>query len=170
MSHRREHMPKRPPIEFTVARKQQYLEALRANGFKHMAADAVGVTDTTVQGHMREDKAFAEAVEHAQQMWIDDRLYRKAIELAVDGVENPIIGGQFRDEIVAHERQYSVPMLTALLKSLRPEFRDGPAGGAASGGRTAGVLMVPAAIPINADDWQKMYGQDAKGQTGSKDQ
>jgi hypothetical protein len=148
---------------FTAERKMKYVELLEATGLKYVSADAVGVDQATVREHAKVDPVFAQACETAQQIWIERNLITESVRRAMNGVDKPIIGGKFKDEIVATERVYSDGLMTVLLKALRPEFRDGPAA-VATAGVNAGVMVIPAA-PATMGDWQAQFGQAAKGGT-----
>lgn len=151
----------RPPLPFTEERKARYVALLQETGLKYVSADAVGVDMETVRAHAKVDEAFARAVDTAQQIWIERNLITESVRRAMTGVDKPIIGGRFKDEIVATERVYSDGLMTVLLKALRPEFRDGPSA-VATAGVNAGVMIIPAAPPSMAD-WQTQFGESAKG-------
>lgn len=159
----REMYKQRPPLPFTEERKARYVALLQETGLKYVSADAVGVNMETVQAHAKVDEAFAQACNNAQQIWIERNLITESVRRAMNGVDKPIIGGKFKDEIVATERVYSDGLMTVLLKALRPEFRDGPAA-VATAGVNAGVMVIPAA-PATMGDWQAQFGQAAKGGT-----
>jgi hypothetical protein len=157
-------MPPKPRVEFTLARKQQFLELYRATGLKYRSGEIVGVSSRTVDQHCKDDPEFGEAVEEAKQRWIDDRLVAAAIERATDGIEEDVFGGRFKDEVVGTKRIFSDGLLMQLLKAKRAEYRDGDA--ASGGGSGGGIMMIPAASPTTMDDWQAQHGEAAKGQTG----
>lgn len=161
----------KPLIKFTLERKREFLDLFRNHpdlgGRKNLCAEAVGCSVATVEYHVKKDPEFAEAFEEARQAWIDENLFTPALRRARDGVEKPVVGGKFRDEIVAHIREYSDSLTLAMLRAHRPEFREnskmGPGAGGPGGG--GGVMIVPSA-PLQPDDWQAQYGEMAKGQTG----
>ncbi|QYW02104.1 terminase small subunit [Stenotrophomonas phage Sonora] len=158
-------MAKKPMVEFTPERKLVYLESLRNTGLVYLSAEFAGVVSRTVQEHRKRDPEFNEACEEAKQWWIDNVLVAEAIKRATVGLEEPIIGGKDRDEIVAYKRVVSDGLLTTLLKSSRQEFRTGEAEGGVAGGSSP-VMFIPQAAPSTMDDWEKRYGEDAKGQKG----
>lgn len=159
----------KPMVTFTPERKQQYLELLRSHpdlkGCRALCAEAVGISMHTVYDHMKRDPEFAQAFEDAIQAFIDENLFAAALKRARDGVERPIIGGKFKDEIVAHERVYSDSIMLAMLRAHRPEFKDKADAGAAPGGNSGGVMIIPSA-PSSLTDWQSQYGELAKGTHG----
>jgi hypothetical protein len=154
---------RKPPVEFTAERKEQFLSEYRASGLVYLSAEACGISERTVNEHCKQDPAFAEAFEAAKQAWIDEVLVKEAVRRATQGVRRPIIGGRFKDEVVAEEQVYSDSLMSQLLKAKRGEFRAGEGG--AEGGGGGGVLMVPAA-PLTMDDWETAFGELARGQSG----
>lgn len=157
-------MERKPPIEFTPARKVAYLENLRKTGLVYLSAEMIGTTSWTIDDHRKKDKEFDKLCAEAKQNWVDS-LVAVATKRAVKGTKKPIIGGKNRDEIVAYERNYSDGLLSTLLRASRQEFRDGQeaAGGAGASGP---VMFIPSAVPQTMDDWEKQHGEAAKGQGG----
>ena len=151
------------PVRFTPELQERYLKVLREVGFKTLAAEQVNVTPGTVSDHCNRDPAFASRVADAVAAHTEDVIVREMFRRGVQGVEKPIIGGKHRDEIVAHETVYSDAVLLALYRSRAPEAKE--ASTDAGGGRAGGVMLVPAA-PMTMDDWQKQFGEAAKGRTG----
>lgn len=156
-------MTRKPPVEFTVERKEQFLQEYRGSGLMWASAAAVGVHERTVQEHMKLDPEFGLLVEQAKQEWIDTVLVAEAVRRATKGVHRPIIGGRFKDEVVAEEQVFSDSLLSQLLKAKRGEFRAGD--GSGEGGAGGGVLLVPTA-PMSMDDWEAAFGELARGQSG----
>lgn len=154
-------MTPKPPVQFTAELKEKYVKKLREIGFKALTAEHIGIGYTTVKDHIRKDKVFAEAVEEAVIAHAEEHIGRAMFYRAIDGVEKPVIGGKFRDEVVAYEKVYSDAALLALFKTRMPEAKED----AEEGGRSGGVLIIPAA-PQTMDDWEKRFGEAAKGQTG----
>lgn len=157
-------MPRKPHVPFTLERKEQYLALFRSDpecgGRKYLCAERVGVSYTTVDDHLKRDPEFAIAFEGARQAWIDENLIGPALERAIKGTKKPLIGGQFRDQVVAHERVYSDSLMSMMLRAHRPEFKDKDVALAQVG--SAGVLIVPGA-PETISEWQKQFGELAKG-------
>lgn len=154
---------KKVPVRFTPELQDKYIKTLREVGFKGLAAEMVGVTPGTVNDAVNRDPAFASRVADASQLHTEDVIVREMFRRAVQGVEKPIIGGKFRDEVVAHETVYSDNALLALYRARAPEAKEAAASDA--GARTGGVMLVPAA-PMTMGDWEARYGEDAKGRRG----
>lgn len=170
-----EKMPRKPQVPFTPERKQHYLELLQGRirpelgGCRALCAEAVGVSMSTVNDHLKRDPNFAEAYEDALQAFIDENMFAKALERARDGVERPIIGGKDRDQVVATERVYSDSLMLAMLRAHRPEFKDkgdGPGGGGSFGTPGGGGVMVITSAPATVGDWQQQFGELAAGTHG----
>lgn len=161
-----EKLKPKPMVPFTSDRKEQYLELFRTHpelgGRKYLCAEAVGVSGSTIDYHVKNDPEFAQALEDARQAWIDEHLFSAALKRARDGVERPIIGGKFKDEIITYERVYSDSLMAMMLRAHRAEFKDA-ASMTASG--TGGVLIVPGA-PATINDWQNQFGDLARGTVG----
>lgn len=167
---KQELMPIKPLVLFTPERKARYLALLRETGYVTMSAEEVGVTARCVQDHVLRDKEFAEACRQAKDFHTENVLIRAATERAVKGISRPVIGGQFRDEIVTHEQVYSDSLLSQLLRSRRPEFNKGAeeGGGTGVGGGSAGGVLIVAQAPHSLEDWETLFGEKAKGTTGQK--
>ena len=160
-------MPTKQMVEFTPERKLKFLEHLRHTGSQVLSAEMVGVAARTVRDHMQRDKEFAEAYQQANNFYTDEYLVKPATERAVHGVRKPIIGGKDRDQIVTHVQEYSDTLMLALLRSRKTEFNKGAddgAGGAGSG--SSGGVLIVAQAPHTLDEWEKLFGQKAKGTTG----
>jgi len=169
-----EKLKPKPMVPFTAERKQRYLELFRHHpelgGRKYLCAEAVGVSGSTIDYHVKNDPEFAQALEDARQAWIDEHLFTAALKRARDGVERPIIGGKYKDQVVATERVYSDSLMLAMLRAHRPEFRDRDAADKQAADRlgtvgNGGVMVLPAA-PSTISDWQKQFGELAKGTHG----
>ena len=164
-----EKLQRKPMVPFTSDRKQQFLDLFRSHpdlkGCRGLCAEAVGVSITTVYDHLKRDPEFAEAFEDALQAFIDENMFAPALKRARDGVERPIIGGKFKDEIVTYERVYSDSLMAMMLRAHRAEFKDGKDAASMTAAGTGGVLIVPGA-PATINDWQNQFGDLARGTVG----
>ena len=164
-----EKLKPKPMVPFTSDRKEQYLELFRTHpdlgGRKYLCAEAVGVSGSTIDYHVKNDPEFAQALEDARQAWIDEHLFSAALKRARDGVERPIIGGKFKDEIITYEKVYSDSMMLAMLRAHKPEFKDKDGSGMSQSGSGGGVLIVPGA-PATINEWQNQFGDLARGTVG----
>ena len=164
-----EKLKPKPMVPFTSDRKEQYLELFRTHpelgGRKYLCAEAVGVSGSTIDYHVKNDPEFAQALEDARQAWIDEHLFSAALKRARDGVERPIIGGKFKDEIITYERVYSDSLMAMMLRAHRQEFKDGKDNAGLNASGTGGVLIVPGA-PATINEWQNQFGDLARGTVG----
>lgn len=161
-----EKMKPKPPVDFTEERKIQFLHHFRETGLMYLSAELVGVSPGTVSDHRRRDPEFDEACEVAKQTWVDQALIAEAVRRATKGTSRPIVGGKFKDEIVAYEQVYSDSLMAMLLRANRGEFKDKDlAGGGAYSNAGAGVLIIPAS-PDGLTQWQEKFGELAKGTHG----
>lgn len=104
-----------------------FLDVLEITGSVRAACDACGIMAvSTVEHHMNRDPDFEQRFEAAMQRH-RDQLYAAAVQRAVHGYDVPIVGGPYKDEIVAYERKYSDSLLALLLKRHIPEFREAAA-------------------------------------------
>jgi len=137
-------------IKFDDAAKDRYLTVLAQTGFKSRACMAAGVTRQTVAQHAENDPEFAEAMEEALDKY-QARFMEHWDELVYEGVEEPIIGGKDRDEVIAHKRVYPINLIAMEARRVEPGFKERSEVDIKGGG---GVLVVPAnAAP---DEWAKI--------------
>lgn len=102
--------------------REIYLEELASCGVMIQAADKAGVSTQTVRDHRKLDTDFDELVDVALQRY-RQMLHGEAHRRAVDGVDEPVIGGRNKDEVVCYVRRYSDRLLELMLKRHDPEFR-----------------------------------------------
>lgn len=152
---------RRPSVPMTEERARAFLVNYRNTGRFHLSCELTGMTSDTVKKYMKRDPDFAADVEEAKELWIDEFLVSAAVRRAVEGVDEPIIGGKERDQVVTHRRVYSDSLLNQLLKANRPEFREKGNEGSKDSG-SGGVMIIPAG-PTNVDDWQAKFGRLATG-------
>lgn len=107
----------------TETNREIYLRVLSLSGQYMTAADAVGCDRRTGLRLRETDPEFAEQCEVALERY-RATLVEEARRRAVDGIDKAVIGGQFKDEIILYEKQYSDRLLELMLKRHIPEFRD----------------------------------------------
>lgn len=129
-------------VKFDDAAKLRYLEHLAKTGRKGHAAAAAGVCPNCVNEHRKKDPTFNEAVEIAMQMYADD-VHALAVKL-MNGVDEPIIGGKDKDEIVGYKRVYATNLVSMELKRTNPEYKERSE--VDLKGTGAGALVVPAGL------------------------
>lgn len=108
--------------KFTPALRLQFLENLRKTGNPSQSADLCGITLNPV-GYLRtKDPEFAQLYDFCLGCYAES-LREAAHRRAVEGVQKPVFGGRFKDEIVGHITEYSDSLLQTLLKGAFPEYR-----------------------------------------------
>jgi hypothetical protein len=100
-----------------------YLDALAQYGHLGRAADVVGCDPREIRYARRDDPHF-DALCVAAMEKFNAHIHEIAYDRAVNGVQVPIIGGRFRDEVVAFETRYSDSLLRAFLLKTNPEFAE----------------------------------------------
>ena len=120
------------------------------------AAMVAGVSTSTVKRHLERDSEFAQAWEIARQEYAD---YVTGLieERAFKGIEEPIIGGKFRDQVVAHKRVFSDSLAMMHAKRYVGEYREWQQLDVSVAG---GVLAVASPMPNSPDgvkQWKKLY-------------
>lgn len=152
---------RKPSVEFTEERKVRFLEAYRQSGMLYLSARHAGVCQQTVANHRAADKPFDAACEHALQERLDE-IELTALDRAMNGVAEPVIGGKDRDQVITTIRRYSDSLMSQILRAKRIEYREKLQ---ADVNIKGGVLVLPTK-PQNDVDWEKEHGEAARGQTG----
>lgn len=153
-------------VKFGSEEKMRFLEHYGKYGRKADAARAAGVCTETVNQHIKNDPAFALAVIECKALRAD-RIEAQAWHVAVEGVDEPIVGGEFKDEVVAHKKVYATNILAMLMKQSNPEYREkSELDLNATGG---GVLVVPAMLtPDQAEEALKQFADQHQKEPGSE--
>lgn len=138
--------------ELTAKHVEMYLETLRTTGRKYDSCAAAGMSYTWLK-KLRQDPEFVGWEEEAMEAY-RDAICKEAHRRAVDGWDEPIIGGKDKDVVVTTVRRYSDRLLELLLKRHIPEFREKWEGEVKV---TGGVLVAPAA-PASPEEWAKRWG------------
>jgi hypothetical protein len=136
-------------IKFDDDAKQVFLEAFARFGRVMQAAQAAGVSYNTVYKHIENDPGFKEAFEEARQIY-KDHIREAVYELAINGVDEPIIGGEFKDEIVGYKKIMFPNLLAMEAKRVDPDYREN-AGTVQVNVQTGVVLLPPA--PASEEDY-----------------
>lgn len=135
------------------ARRRRFLQVLAATGNVSAAARAVGRSRATLYGLRQKSADFAARWEHAEAEAVDV-LEAEARRRAVDGVEEPLMGGgklmRGDDGQMLVVRKYNDRLLEFLLKAHRPDkYRDRPVGGFVAQGELPTVRIV---VGADAED------------------
>lgn len=149
---------------FDDAAKGLALDVMCRTGRLSDAAQAAGVSLSTVRNHIDKDGDFAQAWEVARQEYAD-HITALIEERAFIGMEEPIIGGKFRDQVVGTKKVYSDSLAVLHAKRYVEEYRDTQKVDVAISG---GVLAVATSMP-NSDkgnkEWKHLY--DGEYEPGS---
>lgn len=149
---RKKQQKKRDPYIFTVKLQQEFCQHLAILGRYSHAARAVGVSNTTIKFHEKNNPDFGEMVAEAQQEY-RDRIAAEVYRRAVEGWDVPIVGGQWKDKVVAHERKYSDRLLEMEAKRVDPGYREKQT---LNVGQHGGVIVINAA-PQESGAWRDKY-------------
>lgn len=109
---------------FTRARRELFLETLRATGNVSEAAKAAGISRSRVYQVRGESQSFAGAWDDAVSA-VEDRIESEAVRRAVEGVEEPYY---YQGKECGTVRKYSDALLMFLLKTRCPERYGDKAG------------------------------------------
>lgn len=143
---------------FTEDRWEVFLHHFARLGLLGQAARATDVAPETIRVYRRDIPEFAEMFDQALQDYresLEAEVHRRAVE----GWDEPVYQ---KGELVGTIRRHSDRMLELLIKKNIPEYRDKVSVDANVRG---GVMVVPATAQ-SMDDWEKEFGEKAKGKTG----
>jgi hypothetical protein len=145
-------------LKFDDEAKQVYLTELAKHSRKMAAARKAGVAMMTVQRARENDPDFLEAELQAMATY-RDRVHETIELVALDGVDEPIVGGQWKDEIVAHKKVYATNVLLAEMRRLDPDYKEKQE---IDLNTKASVLVAPA--DMSPEDWikQQQAANEAK--------
>lgn len=110
-------------IKFDDDRKEVFLQAFAKTNRMHQSAEAAGVSLQTVRNHIENDPDFAEAF-HEAQVAYRDKVHETLYHIAVEGVDEPILGGKDRDFVVTHVRKYYERSLLAEARRVDPDYKE----------------------------------------------
>lgn len=138
-------------LKFDDNQKGVFLVHYARFGRKTQSAKAAGVVTQTVNNHMEADEEFSVCVMEAKQLY-RDRIAEQAYRLAVDGIDEPVFGGRYRDEIVGYIKRFSTRILAMEMRRTDPEHRDK---GILDINVKSGVLVVSGEMSLNK--WREKY-------------
>lgn len=131
----------------------RFCELYKENSLISKCAQTLGINTQTVYKAIKSNPIFAEMVEEAKAHY-RDKIVETVYKRAVEGVDEPIIGGMARDQIVAYKRNYSDRLLELEAKRVEHGYRD-------KGGveiNTGGGVMVVNAGNLDERSWEEKYG------------
>ena len=141
-------------IKFDDDAKEVFLGEFEQHGRIGTAAKAAGVCIQTVRDHIKNDTDFGEAYAEAKMAY-RDKVHETAYNVAVEGTDEPIIGGKNKDRVVAHKRVYATNILLAELKRVDPDYKERSEVDVNAKG---GVLLMPQGLSME-EALQKFGGQ-----------
>lgn len=118
-------------VPLTPERKAAFIAELSRHGIVMRAARAASPHSsagaaTTFQDERQRDPEFAAAWNEAVEMAraeVEHEIYRRAVE----GFEEPVYGGKYREQVVGTVRRYSDRLLELRARAMLPAYRDAAA-------------------------------------------
>jgi len=115
---------KRGSYKFDQDARERFLRSYEKTGLVFVSCQAAGVSEETVRAYTRDNiENFADMYAEAKGRYRDS-LEAEIHRRAVLGVEEPIIGGKDRDEIVTYVQRYSDRLLEFHAKRHIAEYRE----------------------------------------------
>jgi hypothetical protein len=140
--------------KFDLDAMRRFCVAYSGHNLITKAAEAAGVSITTVRNYLKTNPMFEEMVTDAKMIY-RDKIVETIYERAITGIEEPIIGGVARDQVVAYKRVYSDRLLELEAKRIEHGYRD-------KGGveiNTGGGVLVVQAGNMDEGSWEEKYGK-----------
>ncbi|WP_326525576.1 hypothetical protein [Sphingomonas sp.] len=120
-------------IPLSAERKAAFIAELARHGIANRAAraasphsaSATGCLSTFADERQRDPEfalAWGEAIEEARAE-VEHEIYRRSTE----GVDEPVYGGKYREQVVGTVRKYSDRLLELRARALLPAYRDAAA-------------------------------------------
>ncbi len=136
-------------IQFDDLNKLLFLEEMAKTGKFMAACQTCGVSSSTVRQHLKNDNEFQEAYMDSRETYAD-KVRDVAQLLALEGIDEPIIGGRNRDEIVAYKKVYATNILAMEMKKVDSAYKDKQA---IDLNVRSGVLLLPEGKSM--EEWEK---------------
>ena len=139
-------------LKFDDEKKRDFLAAFAISNRLSESARLVGVTSQTVRNHLFSDAEFAAAYEEAEGTY-RDRVRKAIYDQGVEGYDEPILGGLYKDTVVATRKVFAPNLLILEARRVDQAYRDRSAVDVNVKG---GVLLIPSGV--TAEEWAKTYG------------
>lgn len=137
-------------LKFDDNAKQKFLDEFAKTSRIEHSCQAAGIAWATLKHHRENDPEFNEAYEEARLAY-RDRVHEHAERLIFKGVERPLLGGKFKDQIIATMIEYPIPLIQMELRRVDPAgYKDRQEVDVKGGG---GVVVVPS--DMSSDEWVK---------------
>jgi len=144
-------------VKFDDAAKSVALEMFAKTGRISDAAMIAGVSSSTIREHLNRDPDFLAAWEIAREQYCD-HVTALVEKRGFEGIEEPILGGKYKDQVVAHKRVFSDSLAMMHAKRYVPEYREKQQLDMTV---TGGVLAVASSFTNTKGglrDWKHEYG------------
>lgn len=148
-------------LKFDDVQKAKFLKALATHGMKGRAAEAADICLSIANNHREVDPEFAAAYEAAYEKY-RDRVHKVVQKIAIRGLRKPIVGGEFRDQVVAYETIYATNILAMEMKRVDHAWREKTE---ITANVRGGVLVAPAEV-ADVTEWAALYGAKADEKVG----
>ena len=154
-------------VKFDDERKGIFLDVFRQHNRMTEALEAAGVTRQTVMNHLDNDPDFAEAMQEARLAY-RDRVHETLYHVAIEGVDEPIVGGKERDHIVGYTRKYYERTLLAEARRVDPDYKERSE---VDMNHRGGVLVAPAEVSpeqfaAELEEHRRQRAQEVADQSG----
>ena len=150
-------------VKLDDVNKRIFIAHFREHGRMSHAAEAAGVTTTTVKQHLQNDPDFFQMYIDARNSYAD-KVIEHAQNLIFNGTRRPILGGKDRDQIVAHEIIYPISLIQAELRKVDPIGYADPTNNQVNVNVQQGVAVVPSTT--SKDEWRSRYSPKGEPPSG----
>lgn len=137
---------------------ENFLHYYARTGLFSQSAFSIGRTTAAMKAFEKENPAFSQLVAEAYQVY-RERIAFEIHTRAVDGVVEPVFG---KEGQIGWIRKYSDRLLELQARAVWPDRYGEQKTSVLPSDIKFGVLVVPAIVD-NADEWEKLHGQDACG-------
>lgn len=156
----------RGSYKFDRDQRDRFLESYAKTGLIWVSARAAGVSEECIRRYKKENiEGFADEFIAAQGIY-RDTLEAEIHRRAIDGWDEPVVGGKDRDKVVAHIHRYSDRLLEFHAKRHIPDYREKSQLDVAV---TGGVIAVPVAVKSDSD-WEAEYSEAEQPKTIDADE
>ena len=142
-----------PLIKFTDQKKEKFCEEYARTGRKKESAQKVGVSLKTVLEHEKIDPEFVHLVDEAKAAY-KDKVHKVVEKVALEGVDEPIMGGRYKDKVVATKKVFATNILAMEMRKTDAAYRNDNKVDVTV---NTGVIVVPA--NTSQEDWLKQHGK-----------
>lgn len=145
---------RRNTIDPDLRLKETFIREFSHHGLPSKAMRTAGITGFTLRRWRAEDPDFDDAYADAEGEY-RDRFIAHHQNLCFNGIDEPIIGGLHRDQVIATKKVYPLQLIAMELKKIDNRYRDIRTNdGPALLQNSTGVLAMPP-TPSN-EEWKKL--------------